>query len=338
MRALRFHRRGDPDVLVVEEIPRPEPGEGEVRVSVAAAALNRLDCWVRRGLPIRMEMPHIGGADFAGVVDAVGPGCVSFAPGDAVVGHPRIDLADPMPGSPAYALLGEQRNGAFCEALVLPEENLVAKPAALSFVAAAAMPVAFVTAWTMLVERAGLRAGETLLVRGAGSGVGTAAVQIGRHVGARVLACTGPAKRAGVEALGADVVIDERAERVAMRVRDLTGRVGADVVFEHVGAETFAESVASAAFGGRIVTCGATTGRRAELDLQLLFGRELRIEGVTLGSRTTLERVLELAAQGAFAPVIDRVWPLERGREAHEALEQGGVLGKIVFAVDPSMR
>lgn len=334
MQALRFHRRGGPEVLVVEEIPRPEPGPGEVRVAVVAAALNRLDCWVRRGLPIRMEMPHIGGADFSGVVEALGPGSRRWRPGDAVVGHPRIARPQVVPGRLPFALLGEERNGAFCEALVLPEENLVAKPASLTFVQSAAMPVAFVTAWTMLAERAGLRAGETLLVQGAGSGVGTAAVQIGRHLGAHVIACTSAGKLDAVRGLGAEAVIDDRSERVALRVRELTGQRGADVVFEHVGAATWSDSVASAAPGGRIVTCGATTGALGELDLRLVFGRELRIEGVTLGSRDALETVLGLAADGAFAPVIDRVWPLARGREAHEVLERGGVLGKLVLEID----
>jgi NADPH:quinone reductase-like Zn-dependent oxidoreductase len=337
MQALRFHRRGGPEVLVVDQVARPEPGPGEVRVAVVAAALNRLDCWVRRGLPMRMEMPHIGGADFSGVVEALGPGCRRWSVGDAVVGYPRIPRPDAVPGRIPFALLGEERNGAFCEALVLPEDNLVAKPEALSFVEAAAMPVAFVTAWTMLVLRAGLRAGETLLVQGAGSGVGTAAVRIGRHLGARVIACTSAGKLDAVRGLGADAVIDDRSERVALRVRELTGQHGAHVIFEHVGAATWPDSIASAAPGGRIVTCGATTGAHGDLDLRLVFGRELRIEGVTLGPREALETVLGLAAAGAFAPVIDRVWPLARGREAHEALERGGVLGKLVLEIDAAM-
>ncbi len=196
------------------------------------------------------------------------------------------------------------------------------------------MPVAFVTAWTMLVLRSGLRAGETLLVQGAGSGVGTAAVQIGRHLGARVLACTRSEKFDAVRALGADEVIDDRVEKIALRVRELTDREGAQVVFEHVGATTWGESVASAAVGGRIVTCGATTGRHADTDLQAVFGRELRIEGVTLGPRSALETVLALAAEGAIRSVVDRVLPLARGREAHEVLEAGGIVGKLVLAID----
>jgi len=331
--AVRFHRRGGPEELVVEEIPAPRPARGEALVRVRAAALNRLDLWVRRGLPIRMAMPHIGGADFAGVVEALGEGVRGLAPGDAVVGHPRLPLADAPAGSPPYQLLGEQVNGAFCEQLALPAENLVRKPDALSFVTAAAMPVAYVTAWSMLALRAGLHSGETLLVQGAGSGVGIAAVQIGKLLGARVIAATSPAKLERVRALGADCVIDDRAERVDARVRELTQRAGADVVFEHAGDPGFGRGIASAAFGGRIVVCGATSGRHAQLDLQLVFGRELSILGVTLGSRETLERVLALAAEGRLAPVVDRVLPLARCREAQEALEAGGVFGKIVLEV-----
>ncbi len=337
MKAVRFHERGGPDVLVVEDVPLPEPGAGEARVIVRAAALNHLDLWVRRGLPIKMEMPHVGGADFSGVVDALGPGAAGFAPGDAVVGHPLLRVAEPRPGHPARSILGEERNGAFAEAITLPVDNLVRKPDALSFEDAAAMPVAFVTAWTMLVERARLRAGETLLVQGAGSGVGTAAVQIGKLRGARVIACTQPAKLQRVRDLGADDVIDYTSERIDLRVRELTARRGADVVFEHVGAATWEASVASAAVGGRIATCGATTGRRAPTDLTLIFARELTIHGVTLGSRDVLTEVLELAAQGHLRPVIDRVLPLERCREAHELLEAGGIFGKIVLRPDASV-
>jgi NADPH:quinone reductase-like Zn-dependent oxidoreductase len=333
MRAVRFHRRGGPEVLQLDEVPRPEPGPGEVRVAVRAVALNHLDLWVRRGLPIRMEMPHVGGTDFAGVVDALGADVQGLAVGDAVVGYPLLRAPARAAGAPRV-ILGEERNGALCEALVLPPENLVPKPEALDFEQAAAMPVAFVTAWTMLVERAALRAGETLLVRGAASGVGTAAVQIGRWLGARVIACARPAWHRALAELGAEVLLDDHEPRLAERVRAETRREGAHVVFEHVGGDGFAESVAAAAIGGRIVTCGATAGRTAALDLRILFGRELQIHGVTLGSRETLVRVLALAGEGVLRPVIDQVLPLSRCREAQERLETGGVFGKIVLRVD----
>jgi len=335
VRAVRFHARGGADVLRVEEVPEPEPGPGEVRVRVRAAALNRLDVWVRRGLPIRMEMPHIGGADFAGVVDATGAGVASLAPGRKVVGYPVLGapfddggrLREPV------TILGEQRNGAFCEAIVLPERNLVPLPEGLSFEEAAALPVVFLTAWRMLAERAALRPGETLLVQGAASGVGTAAVQIGRLLGARVLACARTAKLDRVRGLEPDAVIDASEEPVALRVMELTDRRGADVVFEHVGEATWKESVAAAAAGGRIVTCGATTGRFAPTDLTRVFALELSILGVTLGSREALATVLDHVAAGRLRPVIDRVLPLAECARGHELLEAGEVFGKIVLKV-----
>ncbi len=334
MKAVRFHRKGGPDVLVVEDVPLPEPGPGEARVKVRAAALNHLDLWVRRGLPIRMDMPHVGGADFSGTIDALGPEVTGLDVGDVVVGYPVLPPVDPRPGGLPRSILGEERNGAFAEAVVLPAENLVRKPAALSFEEAAAMPVAFITAWSMVVERARLAEGETLLVQGAGSGVGTAAVQIGRLRGARVIACTRTSKLESVRELGAHHVIDYTRERIDLRVRELTGRRGADVVFEHVGEATWSASISSAAVGGRIVTCGATTGRRPPTDLTLVFARELSILGVTLGSRDTLIEVLRHAAEGRLRPVIDRILPLDRCREAHELLEAGGVFGKIVLRTD----
>ena len=337
MKAVRFHEHGGPEVLRVEEIPEPEPGAGEVRVAVRAVALNRLDVLVRRGLPIRMEMPHIGGVDFAGVVDAVGPGVASPRVGERVVGYPLLGYGDgplPAPGErpdgPAR-ILGEQVNGACCEALVLPAENVVPLPDGVEDVEAAALPVVFITAWEMLVERAALAPGETLLVQGAGSGVGTAAIQIGKLHGARVIACTrGEEKARRARELGADEALVGDAA-TASRVRRLTGRRGADVVFEHVGAATWQESVSSAAYRGRIVCCGATTGRSAPLDLTYLFAKELSIFGVTLGRRENLVRVLEHVAKGELRGVVDRVLPLESCREGHELLEAGAPFGKIVL-------
>jgi NADPH:quinone reductase-like Zn-dependent oxidoreductase len=334
MQAVRFHRHGGPEVLVLEELPLPEPGPGEVRVAVRAVALNHLDVLVRRGLPLAIEMPHIGGADFAGVIDALGPGVAGPALGERVVGYPALPPSDPQaPPGPAR-ILGEQRNGACCEALVLPRANLLPMPARLSFEEAAAVPVAFLTAWTMLAGRARLAAGETVLVQGAGSGVGTAAIQIARHLGARVLAAThSPAKAPALRALGAEEVLVPGRERLHQRVQKLTGRRGADVVFEHVGAASWDESVRSAAYRGRIVTCGATSGALAQTNLAFVFAKELAIHGATLGSREDLAAVLDLVQQGRLQPVVDRVLPLAQCRAGHEILESGGASGKIVLRV-----
>jgi len=322
-------------VLRLEHVPVPEPGPGEVRVVVEAVGLNHLDLWVRRGLPLRIEMPHVGGSDFAGRVEVVGPGVTHWTPGDAVVGWPVLGAGPDgaLPAGP-FPILGEERNGACCERLVLPAANLLARPTALEPFEAAALPVAFTTAWTMLVERGRLARGETLLVQGATSGVGTAALQLGHWLGARVFAATRrPEHAERLRALGADEVIDASRERIHIAVQRRTRRRGADVVFEHVGPATWEESLRSAAIGGRVVTCGATTGPRAETLLPFVFGRRLEIHGVTLGPRAALERVLALAAEGHLRPVVDDVLPLEACRAAHERLEAGGVYGKLVLRV-----
>lgn len=323
-----------------EEVPAPVAGPGEVLVEIRAAALNHLDLWVRRGLPVPIEMPHVGGADFAGVVRAYGPGTTGFEAGDAVVGYPLLGYGripwpecGERPSGPAV-LLGEQRNGAFCELLALPAANLVRKPATLSFEQAAALPVAFVTAFTMLHERARLRAGETVLVLGASGGVGLAAVQIARHAGARVLAVTrSPDKASALASLDAEPIVAERPLQVSAEVMRMTDRRGADVVFESVGGPLFEAVVGSAAYAGRIVSCGATTGRFGRIDLATLFARQLEIHGVTLGPRRVLERLLGLAAEGRLAPAIDRVLPLDECRAAHELLEAAQVTGRIVLRV-----
>lgn len=338
MKAVRFHRHGGPEVLVLEDVPLPEPGPGQVRVRVRAVALNHLDLFVRRGLPLRIEMPHVGGSDFAGVIEATGPGVPAERIGTRVVGYPLLACGGvPWPACGdallgPLSILGEERNGACCEALLIPDACCVPIDDALGFEEAAALPVAFTTAWRMLADRAALGAGETLLVLGAGSGVGTAALQIGKLLGAHVIAVTsGDVRAARARALGADEVIDRTRERIAARVLALTGRRGANVVFEHVGTATWEESVKAAACGGRIVTCGATSGPRAATDLRFVFARQLSILGVTLGTRVQLERVLALAAAGSLRPVIDRVLPLAECRHGHEILERGEAFGKIVL-------
>jgi NADPH:quinone reductase-like Zn-dependent oxidoreductase len=336
VKAVLFHEHGGPEVLALEEVPEPDPpGPGEVRVAVAAVALNHLDLWVRRGLPLRIEMPHVGGSDFAGVVDALGAGVTGLAAGDRVVGWPVLG-AGPDGALPRgrFAILGEEKNGACCERLVLPAQNLLPLPAGVAFETAAALPVVFTTAWTMLVERGRLARGETLLVQGASSGVGTAAIQLGKLLGARVIAATrGPEQGARARALGADEVIDAARERIHLRVHQLTGRAGADVVFEHVGPATWDESVRSAAYQGRLVTCGGTTGASAPTHLPFLFGKRLEIHGITLGSKQALARVLTLVAEGQLRPVLDRVLPLADCRRGHELLESGAVFGKLVLRV-----
>ncbi len=341
MKAVRFHEHGGPEVLRVEDVPAPEPGPGEVLVEVRAVGLNHLDLWVRKGIPgVRIPLPHIGGSDFTGVVRAPGAGVKGFAPGQRVIDYPVLGYGgvpfylceDPPPG--AFALIGEQADGGCCERISVPAPNLLPLPERLSFEEGAAVPIVFITAWRMLAERARLRAGETLLVQGAGSGVGTAAIQIGKLLGARVIAATSTREKAErARALGADEVVNYREEPIGARVREITRKEGAHVVFEHVGDATWEESVKSAAYHGRIVTCGATTGFQGKTNLTLLFAKQLSLLGSTMGSLSAFKKVLGFLAEGRLRPVVDRVMPLAECRRAHEILEAGEQFGKIVLKV-----
>lgn len=341
MKAAIFHETGGPEVLKIEDIPAPEAGPGQVLVEVRAVGINHLDLWVRKGLPgIEAVMPHIGGSDFTGVVKALGPGVKGFEVGQRVIDYPIESYGgvpyylcdDPPPGT--FEIIGEQTNGGCCEYIAVGVPNLQPLPEVLTFEEGAAIPIVFITAWRMLTERAMLRAGETLLVQGAGSGVGTAAIQIGKLLGARVIASTStPEKMAQARALGADEVINYREESISKRVRDITGKEGAHVVFEHVGDATWGESVKSAAYHGRIVTCGATTGFEGKTNLAVLFSKQLSVLGSTMGSLATFKKVLRFLAEGKLKPVIDRVMTLDDCRKAHEILEAGSQFGKIVLKV-----
>ena len=341
MKAAIFHEYGGPEVIKIEDVPVPEPGPGQALVEVRAVGVNHLDLFVRGGLPgIKSVMPHIGGSDFTGVIKALGPGAKGFEVGQRVIDYPLESFSgvpfylcdDPPPGT--FEIIGEQSNGACCEYIVVNTPNLLPLPDGLSFEEGAACPVVFITTWRMLTERACLHAGETLLVQGAGSGVGTAAIQIGKLLGARVIASTStPDKLARAKELGADEVINYKEESVSKQVRELTGKAGADVVFEHVGEATWEESIKSATYHGRVVTCGATTGFSGSTNLALLFAKQLSILGSTMGSLGTFKKVLRFLGEGKLKPVIDRVMPLDDCRTAHEVLEAGNQFGKIVLEV-----
>jgi NADPH:quinone reductase-like Zn-dependent oxidoreductase len=311
-----------------------------VRVRVRASGLNHLDTWVRRGVPgHRFPLPMIPGCDGAGTVDAVGPGVTSVAPGDEVVLAPGLSCGACRECSEGrdhlcaqYGILGETRNGTNAELVTLPAVNALRKPAGLGFEEAAAVPLAFLTAWTMLIDRAGLRAGETVLVLAAGSGVGSAAVQIARLHGATVVAtASSEAKREAALRLGAHHVLDHSAPDWGKQLWALTERRGVDVAFEHVGAPTFATSLRSLRKGGRLVTCGATAGFEVTIDLRLVFFKSLSVLGSTMGSRGTLHRILRLVAEGALKPVVDRVLPLDQVAEAHRLMGERAQFGKLVL-------
>ncbi len=342
MIALLFERHGGPEVLQVGELPDPIPGPGEVLVRVRACALNHLDVWTRNGLPhLKLALPHVLGSDVAGEIEAVGPGATG-KPGTRVLVNPGLScmrceacLAGRDNLCREYRILGEHVRGGNAQLLAIPEANILPFPTGMSFEDAAAIPLTFLTAWHMLAKKAQVRPGETVLVLGAGSGVGSAAVQIAKLLGATVIATAGNAdKLARAKALGADHVVNHAAGDFVAATKEITNRRGADVVFEHVGAATWEKSILSLAWGGRLVTCGATTGWDARTDLRHVFYRQIQILGSTMGSKADLFEVLRHVEAGRLRPVVDRVLPLEQAADAHRALEARETFGKIVLRVD----
>ncbi|HEX5008816.1 MAG TPA: zinc-binding dehydrogenase [Planctomycetota bacterium] len=343
MQAVVIREHGDLDALRFEQLPDPQAGAGEVRLAVKAVGLNHLDTWVRRGVPGHtFPLPMIPGCDFSGVVDQVGPGVKGVAVGDRVLVAPGFScgrceacLSGQDQLCRDYGIFGETTNGGCADFAVVPAVNVIPLPAKLEFTAAAAFPLTFLTAWHMLVARCGLRPGDDVLVHAAGSGVGSAAVQIARLFGARVIATAGSDRKLEqARALGAEHAINYETRDWVAEVRKLTGRRGVDIVVEHVGEKTFPGSLKVLAKGGRVVTCGATSGSRLEANLQLIFFKSLSILGSTMGSRGELLRIVELVARGQLRPVVDRVLPLSQLREAHEAMGRREQFGKIVLVPD----
>jgi NADPH:quinone reductase-like Zn-dependent oxidoreductase len=339
MRAAVFHTPGDPDVIRVEERPRPEPGPGEALVEVRAAAMNHLDLWLRRGMKIETTMPHIGGSDVAGVVVELGPGVEGLRLGAEVVGNPALWCGacawcarGEHPLCDRFRILGEHTDGGFAEYVAFPADHLYPLPAGYSFTEAACLPISYQTAWRALVTRAALREGEQVLVIGASGGTALAAIQVALHLGARVYAVTsGEEKAEAIRALGAHHVFDREAGDWSAELHALTGKQGVEVVVENVGPATWQRSVRALARDGRLVTYGATTGPRAEIDLRLLFWKQLRLIGTTMANRAEFEAMLAAAGAGAFRPVISEVMPLAEARQAHQRLENGEQLGKLVL-------
>jgi NADPH:quinone reductase-like Zn-dependent oxidoreductase len=338
---LRAH--GGPEVLVRETIDVADPGPREARVRVRAVAVNHIDLWVRRGLPyLKLAYPHRLGADMVGEVEALGPGARGAHVGDKVVIAPGTSCGVCEPCLSGrdnlcrqYAILGEHTQGGYARHIVVPDANLLPYPAALPFAEVAAVPLVFLTAWQMLVDKARVRPGQTVLVHAAGSGVSSAAIQIAKLFGARVLATTGSDRKAErARALGADEVINCATADFVVEVKRLTGKRGADVVIEHVGGETMTKSILATASGGRIVTCGATTGFDVAIDLRHVFFRQIEILGSTMGSRGSLFGILDRVKEGTLRPVVDRVLPIWDAREAHRVLEAREAFGKVVLSVD----
>ena len=342
MKAIVYSEHGGPEVLRYAEVAKPEIDGNEVLVRVRACALNHLDLFLRAGLPgMKIPLPHIPGSDIAGEVAEVGAKVKGVKVGERVLLQPGIScgrceqcLAGDDNYCRQYMLLGQMVDGGCAEYVKSPVENLVPIPEGLSFEEAAAFPLVSLTAWHMLITRAQLKPAETVLILGAGSGVGAAAIQIAKAAGARVIATAGTKEKVkkGKE-LGADSMILHSENDIADEVKRMTNRRGVDVVFEHVGQATWDQSVRSLAPGGRLVTCGATTGFEAKIDLRFLFVRQLSILGSFMGSKAELFSALELLRRGLLKPVIDVVLPLEKCAEAHVRLENREQFGKIVLRV-----
>jgi NADPH:quinone reductase-like Zn-dependent oxidoreductase len=341
MKAVIFSQHGGPEVLRAAEMPEPAIGDRDVLVRVRACALNHLDLWIRRGLPGRnVPLPHIPGSDISGEVANVGAAVTNVRLGDRVLLAPGVSCGQCEPciaGRDSfckdYALFGSTIPGGYAELVRSPSVNVIPIPGNLSFEEAAAVPLVFLTAWHMLLARAQLRPAEDVLVIAAGSGVGSAAIQIAKAAGARVIATAGSeSKRAKAKALGADDTVLHTGE-FGREVKRLSGGRGVDVVFEHVGAATWDQSIFSMKPGGRLVTCGATTGFDSKININYLFARQLSILGSFMGHKAELFAALELFKRGLLKPVIDTVMPLGRAADAHRRLENREQFGKVVLSI-----
>ena len=341
MKAVRFHSHGGPDVLCYEDAPDPVMAAGEAIVRVRSCALNHLDLWERRGLPrVKIPLPHISGSDVAGEV--VASSVQDLAPGRRVMVQPGIScghcaacLSGRDNECPHYEVLGYRSyDGGYAELVKVPAQNLVSIPDHVGFTEAAAFPLTFLTAWHMLMTRAQLKRGDDVLVLAAGSGVGQAAIQIACLHGARVFATAGSEEKLErARALGAHEVIHHYKQDIAAEIGRFTNRRGVDIVIEHVGEATWWQSVRALARGGRLVTCGATTGPKGAIDLTALFAKQLSILGSYMGTKGELLRAARFFFTGQLQPVLDRRFPLADAAAAQERLEESGQFGKIVLDV-----
>jgi NADPH:quinone reductase-like Zn-dependent oxidoreductase len=342
MKAVLLESNGGPESLHPAEVPDPQPAPGEVLVRVRACALNHIDLWLRKGIPGQtVTFPHILGCDISGEIAALPAPVEGLSEGQRVMlspgtscGRCKMCLSGRDNACRRYRILGVHMPGGYAEWVRCPAANVVPIPDAISFDEAAAFPLVFLTAWHMLVRRARLSRGEDVLVWAGGSGVGMAAIQVAKHLGARVIATAGSeAKLARARELGADHVVDHHKGDVVEAVKRATGKKGVDVVFEHVGQASWERSIHALGHGGRLVTCGATTGFRASTDLRYLFAKQLSILGSYMGSKADLLDVAPLFFEGKVKAVVDRVLPLAEARRAHEVLESGAPFGKVVLRI-----
>ena len=340
MKAVYLTGHGGLDALVYGDLPDPVPGAEEALVRVRACGVNHMDLWIRRGLPfLRLNFPFVPGMDIAGEVVAGAHGSAALAPGTRVILNPGVSCGrcrrclsgrDNLCGS--YHMLGEHVPGGYAELVKVPVQNLVPLPPELSFVTAACLPAVFITTWNMMFDQAKLEPGEWVLVHAGGSGVGSAAIQLARLVGANVIATAGSDEKVEkAKALGAQHAINYKTHDFLREVRRITDKRGVDVVIEHIGEDVWERSLLCLTVGGRLVTCGASSGYQPKTNLRHVFFRNLQILGATSGSKASLFRIVQLVHEGKLAPVLDRVLPVKDARHAQELLEQRQQFGKLVL-------
>lgn len=341
MRAMAFARTGGIDVIEPMDLSTPDVGPDDVLVRVRACGMNHLDLWVRQGLPMQIPMPHIGGSEIVGEVVQVGYEVEHLKHGQHVMIAPNQGCGDCPecqrgndPACPDFCIPGEHSQGGFCEYAVARARHVIALSDSWSLAEWAAAPLTFLTAWSMLHRHGRIAPGDDVLVQGAASGVGSAAIQIAKLAGARVLTtASSESKQKLARDLGADVVIDYTKQSFAEVVKNETRGRGVDIVIEHVGQAAWKDSLKCLAHGGRLVTCGATTGPKVELDLRFFFIREIEVVGAFMGRRGELDQVMKLLDRKLLRPVLDRTFPLENLRDAHQYLEERKQLGKVVIEV-----
>ncbi|MGB9072261.1 MAG: zinc-binding dehydrogenase [Terriglobales bacterium] len=338
MKAVRIHQFGGPEVLTYEDVADPKPRKDQVLIRVRACALNHLDLWVRKGLP-GINLPHILGSDIAGEIVEVGEYIADFKPGQRVLLAPMSFcnrcakcVAGLQNQCRQFTVLGSAVDGGNCELMAIPAVNVIPIPDALDFNQAASVPLVFLTAWRMITGRAAIRQGQTVLVLGANSGVGTAAIQIAKMFHARVITTAGDERKMErARELGADHVINHYQQKISEEVRKLTNKEGVDIVIEHVGQATWEESMKCLKPAGTLVTCGATSGPKVDMDLRFLFSRQLSLLGSYMGTMSELYEVLGHVFAGRLKPVIDHTFPLKDIRAAHDYMEKSQMFGKIVL-------
>lgn len=340
MKAVYFNEHGGPEKLIYGDLPEPQIGLTDVLVRVKAAAMNHLDLWMRRGLPGReVAKPHVTGCEGAGEVVRVGSGVENWKEGDSVVITPawscnrcEFCLSNQDSLCLQYGMLGVKRHGCFAEYVAAPAETLYPLPSNLSYEQAAPIPLVFITAWHMLVFRAGIQPGQDVLVHAGGSGVGTAAIQISKLFGARVFTTASTQEKLEkAKALGADILINYKEKDFSQEIKSITAKRGVDIIFEHTGAEQWEKNISSLARGGKLITCGATSGPDVRIDLRYVYSRQLSIIGSYMGGKRDLLDVFRFVGQGKLKPVIDSIFPLSEVRKAEEKMEDRKVFGKIVI-------